>query len=72
MIHYFEKQLAFVHRNPMDRMRFIAERFEIEYSEIHHESFDVERKINYGKVTPIVKTFRQESTQKLKAMIGEI
>lgn len=69
---YFEKQLAFVHRNPMDRMRFIAERFEIEYSEIHHESFDVERKINYGKVTPIVKTFRQESTQKLKAMIGEI
>lgn len=67
---YFEKQLAFVHRNPMDRMRFVSERYGIECFEIHNESFDMERKMDYGIITPNVKKFRQESIQKLKTMIG--
>lgn len=68
---YFEKQLAFINRKPKERMHFVAKKFEIERYEIHNSSFDMEKKLNYEKITPIVEKFREESIQKLKVMIGE-
>lgn len=67
---YFEKQLAYSNRNPEARMRYVAEKFGIKNLEIHNEAFDVENTINYKKISPLLKTFRKESIQCLKAMVG--
>lgn len=68
---YFEKQLAFINREPKERMHSIAKKFEIESFEIHNSSFDIERELYYERITPIVKKFREESIRKLRVMIGE-
>lgn len=67
---YFEKQLAFINRAPKSRMCSVAKKFGIESYEIYDGSFDVERKLDYAKITPIIENFREESIQKLKAMTG--
>lgn len=68
---YFEKQLAFVNRVPKDRMHYIAKKFGIEVYEIYNNCFEVERVLDYSKITPNIRKFRDESLKKLRAMIEE-
>ena len=62
---YFSKEFSYYNRRPLARFTELSERLMIDRYEIHHESFDVEKCVDWEKVKMAEEGFREHSNKVL-------